>query len=208
MDKIKKRPIIAIDIDDVLSDNAAWFIDYCNKHWGRSLTINDYDEHWQKVLQVDDEQLDRMGKEYYGSDYISKYNCIPDSVDALNKLKTDYELLIITSRPNYTRQRTVSWIQNKYPGIFAEDHIIFAGFWDIVSEESIKCTKGELSKKLGAGYIIDDQLKHCIGASEHGVKGILFGNYNWNQASGLPVNVQRAKSWVEVLDYFYGQQEH
>ena len=87
MDGNKKKPIIAIDIDDVLSDNAVQFINYCNKHWGRSLTIDDYDEDLHAVLGVDDAGLGELFEEYNNSDTPSNYNCIPGSNDALSRLK-------------------------------------------------------------------------------------------------------------------------
>jgi len=86
--------------------------------------------------------------------------------------------------------------------LFDDDHIHFAGIWDKISDASIARTKGELCQELGADYIIDDQLKHCVGAAKLGLKALLFGNYLWNQNGSLPENVQRVDDWSGVLRYF------
>jgi hypothetical protein len=51
-------------------------------------------------------------------------------------------------------------------------------------------------------YLIDDQIKHCIGASGVGVKSLLYGDYPWNRDVNLPKSVERVSSWKEVEDYF------
>lgn len=50
-----KRLTIAVDIDDVLADNAAGFVTFSNERWGTNLTPDDYGEHWVKVWQVDND---------------------------------------------------------------------------------------------------------------------------------------------------------
>jgi len=39
------KPIIAVDIDDVLANLAQEIVDFSNKNWGTNLTIDDYNEH-------------------------------------------------------------------------------------------------------------------------------------------------------------------
>jgi hypothetical protein len=57
-------------------------------------------------------------------------------------------------------------------------------------------------KDVGAAYLIDDQLKHCLAAHDMGVQALLFGNYAWNQASDLPDGIVRCAGWADVADYF------
>ena len=199
----KKRQTIAIDIDDVLAQSAKKIIEYGNQKWGMSLTINDYDEDFTKLWQVDNEEMRRRFDEYVEFGALSTYEHNLDAMSVLEKLKNNYDLIVITYRSTTLKNDTITWINEKYPGIFEEAHIHFAGFWDTVTDgNSIHCTKGELVKNLNADYLIDDQLKHCLSVSKLGIESILFGNYSWNKADTLPNNVERAKGWLDILRYF------
>jgi len=199
----KKRQTIAIDIDDVLAQSAKMVIDYSNKKWGMSLTVDDYSEDLNSLWQVDHAEVKRRVDEYSDSGVFSVYEHDPSAVIVLNRLKSRYNLIVITSRSNRMKSDTINWINSKYPGIFEEDHIYFAGFWDNISDGgAIHYTKGELVKKLNADYLIDDQLKHCLSVSSLGMKSILFGNYSWNKSDNLPQNVQRVDNWLDILRYF------
>ena len=199
-----KKPVIAIDVDDVLADNAKGFIEFSNKRWGTNLDVDDYSEHYDEMWQIDHMEAEQRINEFYNSGYISNYDHRSSAGSVLEKLKDNFDLLIITSRRVGSKSATVEWIHAKYPGIFDEQNVHFAGFFDSddIADHLITHTKGEISKNLGADYIIDDQLKHCIAAAEHGLQALLFGNYPWNQVDDLPTNVQRVLDWSEVLEYF------
>lgn len=198
----KKRPIIAIDIDDVLAVSAEEIIAYGNRKWGTSLTINDYDEDFTKVWQVDHEEVGRRFDEYIKAGTFLAYEHKSSAKLVLDKLKNDYELIILTSRNAKLKDDTINWINKKYPDIFSESNIYFAGFWDAPNQLAVHQTKGELVKKLNADYFIDDQLKHCLSASKLGIESILFGDYPWNKHEDLPSNVRRANDWIDVMRYF------
>jgi uncharacterized HAD superfamily protein len=149
------KPTIAIDIDDVLADNAKEFIEFSNRRWGTSLMAEDYDEHWGKLWQVDHEEVERRANEYDDSGVLSTYN-----------------------------------------------YIHFSGIWDDINDYSHSLTKGEISRELGVDFIIDDQLKHCLGAATLGIQAILFGNYTWNQTDRLPKNVERIDNWLGGYEVF------
>ena len=196
------RPTIAIDIDDVLADNAKGFVEFSNQRWGTTLTVDDYDEHWAKLWKVDNEETEIRANQFHESGVLYNYDHNPSAHLALEKLKENYNLIVITSRRTQVKDETTLWVHERFPGIFDDDHIHFAGIWDKISDASIARTKGELCQELGADYIIDDQLKHCVGAAKLGLKALLFGNYPWNQNGNLPENVQRVDDWSGVLRYF------
>lgn len=98
---------------------------------------------------------------------------------------------------------TKDWLQRHYGGLF--DGVYFSGIYDKpgLHRVNIRKTKNDLLLELGARYLIDDQLKHCIAAEEHGVEAILFGDYTWNQYDGpLPAHVTRCPDWMAVEAYF------
>jgi 5'(3')-deoxyribonucleotidase len=197
------KPIIAIDIDDVLADNAKGFTDFSNARWGTHLTPSDYEEHWSHMWQVDNDEAERRAVEFHESGSLGRYDHNQHAFDVLTQLKERYELVIITSRRIRAKEETFAWIAERFPNIFADHQIHFAGIWDEgISENRYSRTKGDLVKELGVSYLIDDQLKHCLSASEHGVPALLFGDYSWNQSDILPSNVTRVNGWAEVLEYF------
>jgi uncharacterized HAD superfamily protein len=204
---MKQRKTIAIDIDDVLSRSAEGFIAFTNKQWGHSLTPDDYQEEWALVWGVELEEAIRRSIVYHASGVVGDYLPHEAAMPVLKRLAKHYDLVVVTSRRQVLRPETDAWIERHFPGIFKELH--YAGIWDDYSDKqrltaAIKQTKAEVCRELGADYLIDDQIKHCIGAAEAGIPAILFGNYKWNrEPKVLPKQVVRAHHWDEVAEYFH-----
>lgn len=197
-----KKPVIAVDIDDVLSDSARGLIDFSNRQFGSNLDIDDYDEHLMEMWKVDFQESERRLGMFFEMNSFLAYGHNPGALPVLNKLKEKYNLIIVTSRRIRAKTDTLAWLNEKYPGIFQENNIHFTGFHDDVAEHTAKLTKGDQLKTLGADYLIDDQLKHCAAAAAQGIKTLLFGNYKWNQTDELPDRVVRVTDWVAVEEYF------
>ncbi|MGV9002015.1 MAG: 5' nucleotidase, NT5C type [Candidatus Saccharimonadaceae bacterium] len=201
----KKRPVISVDIDDVLAHSAQAFVDFANTTRGSQLTVDDYEDNWLHVLGLDPiagmPELGRFADAYHET--IINHRSI-EAYDALVRLKQKYDLIIVTARRSSTKGDTLAWVQREFPGIFLQDKIFFAGMFDIITENSHHMTKGQLLKDLGADYHIDDQPKHCIGALEQGIQPLLFGDYSWNRSVEVPEGMVRVHDWRGVLEYFNG----
>src|SRR3990167_1583211 len=203
MPKPGSKQTIAVDIDDVLAANAEAFIDFTNQRWGTSLTIDDYDEHWAKVLQVEYEEEKKRILEVYNSRIFANYRPFLDAVPVLKQLAKRYKLVILTSRQRLLNKDTKIWLDKHFANIFSEIH--HSGIWDDWqkhSREKIKYTKSQVAAQIGADYLIDDQIKHCLAAAEAGIEALLFGDYTWNRLKKLPPRVTRVKDWQAVLEYF------
>lgn len=196
------KPVIAIDIDDVLSSSAVGFVEWSNKKYGTHLKPEDYQEHWAEMWKIDLDETFKRAQEFHEDDIVGSYNLIDGALDVLKKLKDKYTLILITSRRMSIKPSTLGWINAHYPNIFED--CVFAGFFDADKPDlnHLKMTKAELAKNLKADYLIDDQLKHIEATAEIGIKGLLFGDYSWNQKDDLPKNVKRVKDWNEILNYF------
>lgn len=195
---MSEKPTIAVDIDDVIAAHAPAFIKWTNEKYGTNLTVDDYHDHWGEVWQVDYEEREKRALEYHQTDYIGTYGVVDGASEALANLKDRFKLVILTTRRKSIDKLTRDWIQKYYPDTF--DEVVFAGFFDAPTQDSVHMTKGEMAKSIGAEYLIDDQLKHCMAAAKIGIKSLLFGNYPWNQADDLPPGVTRVKDWQEVLE--------
>jgi 5'(3')-deoxyribonucleotidase len=210
------KPIIAVDIDDVLASSAAAFVAFSNERWGTNLTVDDYTDDWATFWK-----LDRADKGYAAlvdgraaEFFAHALRPMPHDVsayDVLVRLKEHFDLIVVTARRLDTKGDTVAWIQERFAGIFEHDKIYFAGFYDNLTNDSVKVNvkkdKGELLKSLGAQYLIDDQPKHCNGAVRQGITALLFGGYAWQHTEPVDDSVIRVANWQEVGEFFDAAQK-
>lgn len=197
------RKIIAIDIDDVLSANAEGFIAYSNQHYGTNLKVEDYQEHWQELWDVDHQETERRARHFHTSGTALKYRRIDAAKLVLTDLAKEYRLIVTTSRRKEMIPDTIAWLDEYFSGIFED--VRFSGVWDTIDENSHLATKVDLCQEIGANFLIDDQLKHCVAAAQAGIEALLFGDYPWNQIDKLPKGVTRVADWQEVKRYFDGR---
>jgi uncharacterized HAD superfamily protein len=195
-----KKPVIAVDIDDVLAAEAEFIVAYSNKRWGHDLTAADYAEDWEAMWNVGREEVERRAAELHQPGIQNSYRLLDGAKEALETLKLRYKLIILTSRREILKDETLKWVNDLFAGVFEEVH--FTGFWDSLKPDRHLLTKAELAKQIGASYLIDDQPKHCFAAAGVGVKAILFGDYIQTRDLKLPNNVTRCKDWPAVLEYF------
>lgn len=199
------KPVIAVDIDDVLARHVTIFVEFSNQQWGTNLTTEDYDENWAKLWHVDEVELMRRADIFHRSGVLAQCQPIDGALPALRHLKQDFRLIVITSRRIQVETETLAWINQNYPDIFEEIH--FAGIWDAINVKSdimAQSTKAALCQQLGANYLIDDQFKHCHAAAESGVASLLFGDYGWNRQAVLVPGITRVIDWQAVEGYFNG----
>ena len=203
MPKTASKLVIAVDIDDVIVAEAEFIVEYSNKYWGHALSIDDYKEHWSDMWQVDHAETERRADILHSPGMVTNYLMIENAHQALEELAKNFRLVILTSRRKVVKEETLNWLSNNFAGLFDEVH--FTGFWDSINQGSHLLTKADLTKAIGAQYLIDDQPKHCFAAAEAGVKAVLFGNGAESRNLKLPEGVTRCKNWQEVLEYFNGR---
>jgi 5'(3')-deoxyribonucleotidase len=196
-----KKPVIAVDVDDVLAASAQGWVDFSNQKWGTNLTVDDYDEDWSKMWGVDRQEEMKRAKEVYNAVIVRDFRHDDTALPVLQKLAKKYELIVATSRVQAMHTETLEWLDKHYKGIFSGFHR--SGLFDVLTPDSHKGTKAELIKKIGADYLIDDQPKHCLAVADLGIETILFGDYGWNSNIGeLPPRVTRCFDWAAVERYF------
>jgi hypothetical protein len=195
------KPIIAVDIDDVLAAEAEFVVAYTNKHWGGNYTLKDYSEAWNLFWGVDVDEVERRAEILHRPGIVSQYRVIPGSRDVLERLKETYELIVVTSRRQRVEQETQQWLDRHFPDIFSK--LILTGFWDDPSiEDRHLLSKGSLLNDHRVAYVIDDQQKHCISATDHGIKAILYGNLSDNQHTEAREGMAHLEDWRAVAEYF------
>ncbi len=191
------KPIIAVDIDNVLARHADALMDLYNDTYGTSFSAYDYDEQWSWM--DDKARMDDFHPKFIASGLHGRMEPLVGSQEAIRILHQKYDLVIITARWKEVVELTLDWVNKNFPGMFIGVH--FAQIWQ---ENGNMVSKAEIGKQLGAAYLIDDNLSHCLLAAEAGISSVLFGDYGWNKKETLPKLVVRAESWQAVQEYFDG----
>lgn len=197
---MKHRPIIAIDIDDVLSNSMEAVRVTANEYLGVNLQPEHYTvpgPYWSYYETVWKGQgmalsFDDLSEELIKSRYLPHL----DAAHALKQLAKKYKLVVISSRREQWWESTREWLERHFGGLISE--IVFAGN----KEHAVQQSKGEVCARLGAQWLIDDNVDHCADAQDHGVMPLLFGTYGWQKK--VPPGITRCKDWQAVLEYFDG----
>lgn len=197
-----KKPLIAIDVDDVLAVEREGIRAFINNTYGLDLTIDDYSVpgpywgYWEHVWRVDE----ATGKEWYAAYLDSEaqaYHAVSEgAIDTLTALSDRYRFAVVTSRKDQTLDVTHRWLEQHFPNVF--EQVEFVTLWD----KDRKVTKAQICEHLGADFLIDDNIEHCTIAAEAGLRPLLFGEYGWNGATDLHSGIQRVFNWQQVLEYF------
>lgn len=196
------KAIIAIDIDDVLGNENGAVREFMNKTYGFSHTAEDYLRegeywgYWEGVWGVDKKTGAKMYETYAAAGIKAQHEPIIGVIDAINILKQNYQLVIVTMRDDRHVAETHEWLERHFPKTF--DRVEFLPLWGDKNE----ITKAHIARELGASYLIDDNAEHCRLAAEAGLTALLFGTYGWNRSSVVTKGVIRVADWTEVLRYF------
>lgn len=199
------KPIIAIDIDEVLSPLHRPFLIHHNQVYGTDFVYPDLEGRYYLEQFTSDAPEVTESKIREFVDHPSFETVIvplPGAIEAIKHLKKSFDLVIVTSRQPFYRKVTERFLKRYFPRQFNDVHFIphFAGA--ALNPAAAKLT---ICEKVGASYLIDDNASTAMHAAEKGIGALLFGDYHWNQTDGLPEGVTRCKDWPAVLEYFDGR---
>ena len=173
------RPVIAVDVDEVLADFIPTLALYHNEMWGSNLSsasFHSYEFHhvWGGTF----EECNVKMLQFFETTHLDQLSPVKGALEALQWLKdeTGAELHIVTSRQHAIADRTRYWIDTHFPGIFKEVH-----FGNHYSSSGQKRSKPEMCQDIGALVIIDDSQKYAGHCAEAGIPCVLFGDYAWNR---------------------------
>ncbi len=191
------KPIVAVDIDNVLAAHAGALIGVYNKLYDTSYQADDYDEKWSWIDS--DDKVRAFRKEILSSGVHRSMDVVPGSSESAKRLHEQFSLVIVTARWPEVSDITNAWVQKNFSGLFQDVHLteVFTG-----QANGTKKSKADICNEIGAKYLIDDNIGHCKIAGEAGIQCVLFGDYGWNQAETLPANTVRCREWQEVARYF------
>ncbi len=193
-----KRPIIAIDIDEVLLPHFEGLIAWYNREYGTDLTLAHNHPSDPRPWGTDNisEAIKRVQR-YFQTESFRNEEPFREAIEALRTLGDDYELIVITARDEIIEQATRDWLAKHFDQVFREAH--FTAHYSLTGKNR---SKVDVAKEAGAAYFIDDSLTTVLEVANAGIESILFGSYPWNQSKELPANVTRCHDWLAVQEYF------
>ncbi|KAI0768610.1 hypothetical protein BD413DRAFT_563434 [Trametes elegans] len=200
------RPVIAVDMDDVLCKTNDAVAKWHNDTYGTKMTLDDfyYYYYWMNPYWgTPDETVEKVEK-IWQSDYLDKAEPVEGAYEGVLALKNlGYRLIVVTARQPRELDRSLEWIEKHFPALF--DTIICTG----QSQETLtdehelvtKLSKAEVCRKIGAKFLIDDSAENSIdcACANPPVPVLLFGDYAWNQRIGKYYDVKKEVSFEEKL---------
>ncbi len=206
-----KKPVIAVDIDDVLWAHFEALRRWYNRTYGTQLQMSDNHPfspvHWA-TPELQAATLRRWGassveeavarvRKFFETPDFTHAKPFPLSAQVLQQLTSTYEIVAITAREFELAAMTRDWLDYNYPRIFSEVH--FTARFNL---EGRSKDKVEMFQALTVSYCVDDDPVVAMRAAKAGISSILFGDYAWNQDQFLHDSMTRCANWNEVRAYF------
>lgn len=198
------RPVLALDMDDLLFPFISTFSEQYNKTYEAAFTLDEYVtfDFW-KVWNISmEETFDRVVHiQRHLIDDTANHFPIDGAVDGVAELSQDFRLFIVTSRPDEYREHTDLWLKQHFDGVF--EQVVLCNTY--AQDGRPTRTKAEVLEEINAVGLVDDSLNHAQEIAAIGRRFVLFGDYAWNKTRDtLPQSVQYASDWPEVVSAVKG----
>ncbi|MBI2043676.1 hypothetical protein HYT25_04780 [Candidatus Pacearchaeota archaeon] len=187
---------VAVDVDGVLACLFENLLEYYNSRFGTKFTENDlYTLKLWEVWGLSEGEEKPIIIDFCKSPFFRDVSPVAGSQEAVHALSKKYNLAVLTARPVSTREKTISWLDRFYPGVFSDVHFTSHHF----PENGTKVNKSDFCLEHGYGILIDDYHEHVNECAEKGIQTILLTQpWNWET---LRPKVRRVRNWQEVLQY-------
>jgi 5'(3')-deoxyribonucleotidase len=170
---------IAIDMDEVMADTMARYLEVYNADFGLALTPRHF--HGRHVFEVIEEAHRPRAREYFQrANFFSGIEVMCGSVEVVRDLLTLYEVFITTAAMDVpcSFNAKFEWLQQYFPFI-PTSNIVFCG------DKSI----------IAADYLIDDNVRHLGNFRGEGI--IYTAPHNVNEQ-----RFRRVDNWDDVRALF------
>lgn len=186
---------IGVDLDEVLTEYVKNFIAFHNQNYGTKLNFKDIKKYlFYELLGISvEEDLKRQYK-FFETDLFKQIRPVNGAIKGVDKLNNNFEMIIITARPNEIKDKTVKWIEGYFPDIFSQ--IIFTNKHSLNND--LKREKHDICLGIGVNLIIEDSLTTAEKCASMGIRVLLLDR-PWNQAENLPDGIKRVYSWEEIV---------
>ncbi len=196
-DTTTTKPIIAVDVDEVLMPFVPSLLNYYNEKHNDSIPFEQFNSYqFWKVWGGTSENAARLVNEFFTTDLFLNQGPLPDAHSILSSLTDQYDFVVVTSRQHFLRDHTQQFLDRHFPGIFKE-----LKMGNHYGDEGVKKSKPELCEEANACLLIDDSLDYVTHVASHDIKAVLFGDYPWNREAyeeHLSASIRRVTDWSQV----------
>lgn len=189
------RPLVLLDLDDVLVDFHTPFAATIAAMFGLNYSYAERTCYYASdFLPITKEQELQAVFATYDGAAIWNSPPFPHCRKHLERLVNEFDLAILTARPEQYKAATVQWSARHLPGLFSDDNVFHNG---LLGTNERKLTKVERAVELGAIALVDDTRHNLEGCAAHRIQGVLF-HHSWNEADSDHDDFIRARGWSEV----------
>ncbi|KAH8120464.1 hypothetical protein DFH11DRAFT_1560172 [Phellopilus nigrolimitatus] len=209
---MSEKPVIAVDVDDVLSQTNQAVADWHNSHYGTNMVLDDfhYYHYWKNPDWGTPTEVHNKVKIYYATSIMTPKPVLGalEGVQALRDM--GFKLVIITARHAEEQKLTQKWLDQYYPDAF--DDLVCTGQF-LKDEDGIevhfKVGKAEVCHRLKARLLIDDSVENALACARDATPQIpvlLFGDYSWNKRESRLEHPQDHLGFKERLNFEHGRE--
>ncbi len=177
--------VIAIDYDGTLADTNALKVRWIRERLG--LEIAPWLCSRTECVPLIGRAYEEMGEEVYGRESTLAASPVPGAPEAIRTLALQAELHVVTARPLRRLAFAREWLERQ--GLLT----CFRGL-----HSTADTSKAAVCTLLGAGALIDDDVRHLQGVHLPGLRRILLQNGR-REAPALEEDIRFCAGWPEVL---------
>lgn len=183
-------PVIAIDLDDVLSQTNREICEWHNEVYGTNMQLSDflYYYYWKNPYWGNLQETFSKVKDFYATHRIFEALPVPGAREGVQALRDmGFRLIIVTARSPDVWADSWKWVDRWFHGLF--DSVVCTGqFTDAeknTREVVTKLSKAQVCADLNAVLLIDDSCENALQVSTAAppirrTPVLLFGSYEWN----------------------------
>jgi 5'(3')-deoxyribonucleotidase len=193
---VGRRPILAVDMDEVIADALAEHLFRYNRDFQTTLTLDDLHGRYLWDL-IPPERHHALAGYMLSDDFFSVLTVMPEAQRVLARMQSRFDIFIATAAMEVPTSFTAKfhWLATHFPFI-APSHIVFCG------DKSI----------LRADFLIDDNPRQLsrFEARAHQISDAAFHPQGILLSAPANVNVlgyRRVANWREVETLFLGTEE-
>lgn len=174
--KLPARIKVAVDVDEVLGRFVHTLNRFCKDHYEMDYREADYSIYeFAKIWNCTQEHSNHIVHEFFKSQHFNDgIPVIPGALEALTRMRSSHDLVVVTSRQHVIQDATLEWIDRHYEGVFEEVY-----FGNHFALEGVSRRKSEICKSINASVLIDDNPGYAVECAEAGINVLL---YDWNLA--------------------------
>jgi 5'(3')-deoxyribonucleotidase len=198
---MKQRPILGIDIDDVLFPFVHEFVKFANTRLNTVKTVNALDTYsLEKAYGISYATAIELINELMLEEWIEKVQPLDyqKALVGLQELSKYFELHLITARLDIYEKITRDWVNTFFPNVFTDIH--HCSFLTIMPTHISKISKADKCREIGAIGLIDDSPANIVDCYNAGLITILFGKYKWQRELPRKIKPFKAKTWEKVVE--------